>query len=61
MPAWYVAFARMNSSADERNEPRPISAVAVTQMIVLHIRNGMRRRARSVIAPSIGDSRKMMA
>ena len=39
----------------------PSSAVSETQMMVLHTRNGMRRRARSVIPPRSGEMTKMMA
>ena len=41
------------------NGPRPSNVVSATQMTVLTIKNGMRVRARSVIASS-GESRKMM-
>src|SRR5262245_56999862 len=49
----------MNSAADARKDPFASSAVAVTLTIVLHTRNGMRRSARSVIAPSTCESTKM--
>ena len=49
----------MNRTAESTKGPRPITAVAVQQTTVLQNRNGIRRRARSVIAPSSGERTKM--
>jgi hypothetical protein len=50
----------MNRIALTMNGPRAISAVHAQQMSVAHTRNGIRLRARSVIAPSSGLRQNMM-
>ncbi len=50
----------MKSRADTANGPRAMSAVQPQHTSVLVTRNGMRRGARSVMAPSSGDTTKMM-
>ena len=49
-----------NANMLSANGPRPMSAVMAQQMTVAHIRNGIRRRARSVMAPSNGEMQNMM-
>ena len=49
----------MKSTAEAKKDPFARSAVAVTLTMVLQTRNGIRRAARSVIAPSTGDSTKI--
>ena len=61
MPAWYAALEKTNRNAESQNDPRPMKAVAATQRNVVQTRNGIRLRARSVIAPSVGDRTKMIA
>jgi len=49
----------MNAAMVGQKPMRPSSSVQPTHSKVLTTRNGIRRRARSVIAPSRGDTMKI--
>jgi hypothetical protein len=55
-PARKAPFATRKSASEGTSPTWPMSAVAPTQSSVLPTRNGMRRGARSDIAPSTGES-----